>query len=305
MDHFNSSYFSCRIEDLMKRHHVPGFSIAITQNGTAASSGYDRTSTDPPQECTPDTLFDIALASKSLAAASVAILIHDEINYPEAKWESAVSSILPDDFVMPTVEYTREVTIEDILCHRSGMASQGGPVRKALAIALLSGIYGTKKEVYTMNFKLQIVLTPRVNAMMNHEMPITDDIFDDLTESRIIINPKYKDPDPLTSLAAYAAGTKPQPQVIPLAAYTGEYDNPGYHFIRVQIKDEKPFIDTTDRSMAFLLILDHVCDQTKFIANLSDFLEGCNMPLKAEFHFKNGIAMHIGLHLESELEEYI
>lgn len=106
----------------MKRHHVPGFSIAITQNGTAASSGYDRTSTDPPQECTPDTLFDIALASKSLAAASVAILIHDEINYPEAKWESAVSSILPDDFVMPTVEYTREVTIEDILCHRSGMA---------------------------------------------------------------------------------------------------------------------------------------------------------------------------------------
>lgn len=42
--------------------------------------------------------------------------------------------------------------------------------------------------------------------MMNHEMPITDDIFDDLTESRIIINPKYKDPDPLTSLAAYAAG---------------------------------------------------------------------------------------------------
>jgi len=69
-----------------------------------------------------DTLFDIASASKSLTAASVALLIYDDVNYPDVKWESTISKLLPDDFVMPTDEYTKAVTIEDILSHRSGMA---------------------------------------------------------------------------------------------------------------------------------------------------------------------------------------
>lgn len=241
-----------------------------------------------------------------------------------------------------------------------------------------------------------------VSAMMHHKTPITDDIFDGIIESRIIIDPKYKDPDPLTSPATYAAGwavyfyrghmivehdglvsgfgsrhfflpdfkfggvifgnstaagtvaaiisrdlidevlgvpnddrpnwenvederqrengeenetslreklcpdiKEPQPQVMPLDAYIGEYWSPGYHSISVQIKDGKLFIDATDRSMGFSLTFDHVCDQTKFIAHLSDFLEGGDILMRAEFRFQDGIATEIGLHLESDLDEYI
>jgi len=241
-----------------------------------------------------------------------------------------------------------------------------------------------------------------VSAVMHHKTPITDDIFDGIIESRIIMDPKYKHPDPLTSPATYAAGwvvyfyrghmivqhdglvsgfgsrhfflpdfkfggvifgnstaagtvaaiisrdlidevlgvpnddrpnwenvederqhengeenetslreklcpdiKESQPQVMPLDAYCGEYWSPGYHFISVQIKGGKLFIDATDRFMGFSLTFDHVCDQTKFIAHLSDFLEGGDILMRAEFRFQNGIATEIGLHLESDLDEYI
>lgn len=96
-----------------------------------------------------------------------------------------------------------------------------------------------------------------------------------------------------------------QPQKLPLSAYTGGYWNPGYHGLTVQIKNDKLFIDATDRSMGFTLTFDHVCEQTKYIAHLSDFLEGGDDPLRAEFRLENDRAVKMGLHLEIELEELI
>jgi hypothetical protein len=96
-----------------------------------------------------------------------------------------------------------------------------------------------------------------------------------------------------------------QPQKMPLSAYIGEYWNPGYHGLTVQIKNDKLFIDATDRSMGFTLTFDHVCEQTKYIAHLSDYPEGGDDPLKAEFKFENDRTVKIGLHLEIELEELI
>ncbi len=122
MELFNSPSFSSRVEDLMSQHRVPGLAIAITQNGETASAGYGKASLEPPKPCTADTLFDIASSAKSLTAASVALLVDDNETYPEVQYNTAMSSLLPDDFVMPAVEYTEGVTVEDILSHRTGMA---------------------------------------------------------------------------------------------------------------------------------------------------------------------------------------
>lgn len=100
----------------MVEHHVPGLAIAILQNETTASAGYGKSSLHPSKPCTADTLFDIASASKSLTAASVALLVNDE-KYPEVQWEATMSSLLPGEFEIPGV------TVEDILSHRSGMPS--------------------------------------------------------------------------------------------------------------------------------------------------------------------------------------
>jgi CubicO group peptidase (beta-lactamase class C family) len=47
--------------------------------------------------------------------------VHDDDNYPDLKWTTPVSRILPDDFVLPDPYYTENITVEDILSHRSGM----------------------------------------------------------------------------------------------------------------------------------------------------------------------------------------
>jgi CubicO group peptidase (beta-lactamase class C family) len=75
----------------------------------------------PTDTITTDTLFDLASTSKSTTAAAVALLVDDE-KYPDVQWTTPVSKLLPDDFVLPDARLTEEVTIEDILSHRSGIA---------------------------------------------------------------------------------------------------------------------------------------------------------------------------------------
>jgi CubicO group peptidase (beta-lactamase class C family) len=104
MDLFNSPEFASHVETLMKEHHVPGMAIAIIQDEQVASKGYGHTSPDGPKPCTVDTLFDIASCSKSLTAASVALLVEND-QYPEVKWDAKMSKLLPDDFVLTSVTH--------------------------------------------------------------------------------------------------------------------------------------------------------------------------------------------------------
>lgn len=121
MDLFHSTDFPSHVAKLMKDYHVPGLAIAVVQDDTVASAGFGHASLTPPKPCTPDTLFDIASASKSLTAASVGLLVNDDQKYPDVKYEAIMSSLLPDDFVMSGDGYTEGVTVEDILSHRSGL----------------------------------------------------------------------------------------------------------------------------------------------------------------------------------------
>lgn len=121
MESFNTLAFVDRVEELRKKYRVPGLAIAIVEDDKISSAAWGQASIDPPIECTPDTLFDIASASKSLTAASVALLVADE-KLPDVKWETPMSKILPEDFVMPTKEATDAVTVEDMLTHRTGLS---------------------------------------------------------------------------------------------------------------------------------------------------------------------------------------
>jgi len=122
MDLFKSAAFAKRIRALMEEHHVPGLAIAITQDGGIASLAFGKASSEPDVPFTTDTLFDIASCSKSLTAASVALLVADEEGHPDVQYETPVSKLLLDDFVMPKDSYTEDVTVEDIFSHRTGMS---------------------------------------------------------------------------------------------------------------------------------------------------------------------------------------
>lgn len=96
-----------------------------------------------------------------------------------------------------------------------------------------------------------------------------------------------------------------EPQKMPLRVYTGEYWNPAYHGMTVQIKGDKLFINAADRSYGFTVTFDHVCQQSKYIAHLSGILDGGDEPLQAEFIFNNNRVVRMGVYLEEELEDLI
>jgi CubicO group peptidase (beta-lactamase class C family) len=120
MDLFNSPAFSAHVEELINKYHIPGLAMAIIHKGVTASKAVGMASFEPPKPMTTDTLFDIASASKSLTAASVALLVADD-KYPDVKYEAEMAKLLPGDFVMPGQGY-ESVTVDDILSHKSGMA---------------------------------------------------------------------------------------------------------------------------------------------------------------------------------------
>jgi CubicO group peptidase (beta-lactamase class C family) len=74
----------------------------------------------PSSPVTDTSLFDCASTSKSFTAAALALLVDDDTNFPHVKWNTPISHLLPQDFVLSESFYTQDVTIEDILSHRSG-----------------------------------------------------------------------------------------------------------------------------------------------------------------------------------------
>jgi len=106
----------------METYHLPGLSISICHNDTTESNSFGVSSRESQKPATADTLYDIASSSKSLTAASVALLVEDNENFPEVQWTTPLHELLPEDFVMPTTELTKRVTVEDVLSHSTGMA---------------------------------------------------------------------------------------------------------------------------------------------------------------------------------------
>ncbi|KAF5602142.1 uncharacterized protein FSUBG_7817 [Fusarium subglutinans] len=120
MDLFNSLNFSHRVETLMQSNRVPGLSVAVVQGGQVKSTGYGFASVKSQEPCTADTLFDIASSSKSLTASAISLLVEDT-DFPEIQYDSVMSELLPEDFVMSDELHTNTVTVDDLLGHHTGM----------------------------------------------------------------------------------------------------------------------------------------------------------------------------------------
>ena len=121
MDLFQSPIFASRIKQLVEKHHIPGIALAIVKDGKVASVAHGVASVSSARPMTTDTLFDIASASKSLTAASIALLVEDD-DHPDVKYDAKMSDLLPGDFEMPGEEH-KGVTLDDLLGHRTGLAS--------------------------------------------------------------------------------------------------------------------------------------------------------------------------------------
>jgi CubicO group peptidase (beta-lactamase class C family) len=69
---------------------------------------------------TTDTLFNCASMSKAFTAAAISLLVDDNQKYSDVQWNAPVSTLIRGDFVLSD-QRTDQVTLENILSHRSGL----------------------------------------------------------------------------------------------------------------------------------------------------------------------------------------
>lgn len=101
---------------------VPGFSLAIVKDDKVVfAKGYGVRELGKPEPVDADTLFAVASNTKAFTAAALATLVDEG----RLKWDDPVTKYLPW-FQLYDPYVTREVTVRDLLSHRSGLATFGG-----------------------------------------------------------------------------------------------------------------------------------------------------------------------------------
>ena len=109
-------------EDILARTGIPGMAIAVVHGGkTVYAKGFGVRESGNPTKVDPDTVFQIASLSKSLAATVVA----QQVGAGTVKWETPVRTSLPW-FAVADPYVSEQVTIGDLFSHRSGLPDHAG-----------------------------------------------------------------------------------------------------------------------------------------------------------------------------------
>jgi CubicO group peptidase (beta-lactamase class C family) len=105
------------VEAALKEFAAPGCAVAVVQDGEVVYlKGFGVREAGKPDKVTPDTVFPIASCSKAFTATLVAMLAEEG----KLKWDDKVREHL-DSFRLSDALADREVTLRDLLCHRTGM----------------------------------------------------------------------------------------------------------------------------------------------------------------------------------------
>jgi CubicO group peptidase (beta-lactamase class C family) len=106
------------IEAAMRAWEVPGFAVAVVRNDSVIlARGYGTTRAGAGTPVDEHTLFAIASTTKAMTAAAVGMLVDEG----RVAWDDPVSRHLPG-FELHDAWLTRELTVRDLLTHRSGLS---------------------------------------------------------------------------------------------------------------------------------------------------------------------------------------
>ena len=110
------------IEDGMAQTGLPGAAVAVVYNDEVVyERGFGVRELGKPEPVTPETVFPIASLSKSLSSTLVAAVVGDGTT----SWDATIGSLVPG-FALADPWVSDQVTVRDLLCHRSGLPVYGG-----------------------------------------------------------------------------------------------------------------------------------------------------------------------------------
>ena len=114
--------FDAYVASAMKTFDAPGAAIAIVKDGKVVfARGYGVKKLGSPTPVDTHTLFQIASNTKAFTTASLAMLVDEG----QLKWDDPVTKYLPW-FQLSDPYVTRELTVRDLITHRSGLGLGAG-----------------------------------------------------------------------------------------------------------------------------------------------------------------------------------
>ncbi|QNM81905.1 serine hydrolase [Sphingomonas sabuli] len=114
--------FAQRVEQVRTKIGVPGVAITIVENGQPTlAQGWGTQMVGSNRPVGPQTIFQTGSTGKAFTTAALAILV----DQGKLKWDSAVIDYMPW-FRMYDPWVTREITVRDLLVHRSGLGLGAG-----------------------------------------------------------------------------------------------------------------------------------------------------------------------------------
>ncbi|AMV24135.1 Putative penicillin-binding protein PbpX [Gemmata sp. SH-PL17] len=154
----------------LKEFDAPGASVVIVKGGQVIYlKGFGVRAKGKEDKVTPDTVFPIASCSKAFTATALAMLAEDG----KLKWDDKVHDHL-DYFRLSDELADREVTLRDLLCHRTGMprhdalwsglSTDGGDVIRRWGRATPSTSFRSKWEYANVPFTTAGVIAGKLDG---------------------------------------------------------------------------------------------------------------------------------------------
>jgi len=112
------------VEKVMETWNIPGLAVAVVKDDTVLlAAGYGVREIGKPEKVDENTLFAIGSNTKAFVATAIGILVAEG----KISWDDPVTKYLPT-FQLHDPYATRLITIRDLLCHRSGLATWAGDI---------------------------------------------------------------------------------------------------------------------------------------------------------------------------------
>jgi CubicO group peptidase (beta-lactamase class C family) len=114
--------FEARVEAVRTGAEVPGMAIAIVEKGAVTlARGFGVRKLGSPEKVDGDTIFMTGSTGKAMTTAALATLV----DAGKLEWDDRVTDHIPG-FQMYDAWVTREMTVRDLLVHRSGLGLGAG-----------------------------------------------------------------------------------------------------------------------------------------------------------------------------------
>lgn len=118
----NVEEFRAFLQTTYEQFDLPSMAVAVVKDGkTILVEGYGTRSSSSGQAPDGNTMYAIASLSKAFTAASIGMLVDEG----KLNWDDRVVEHLPW-FALHDPYVTEHITVEDLLCHRSGLITFDG-----------------------------------------------------------------------------------------------------------------------------------------------------------------------------------